>query len=344
MNKITDFFHSVLVIGLFLVQVTIVALPKGADLYYGETTCNFINRWGFQYLCDHTFDTGTGKNDQPTTHKRGGVRFDPRQVKVGDIIFVRKIKLFMEQMHPKIKAPYIMVSHGDFFDTVSNDKLGYLDDEKIIAWFSIHPPQLRHSKFFPIPLGVFQKKEIFLQRESLNDLFETLRKRPKTQLLNGIFDMRLTPERLKIAETFQKKSFYTSSKGGLPFEQYMEELASSIFTLSPRGWGPDCYRTWEALLVGTIPIVKRGEFGVLKRVEKLVRSTRYTDTIQTQLDRLYERLPILVIDDWDQVTEGFLRKKYKQIYSKKYDLSMLYMEYWHACILSVKHEYLKNYM
>ena len=36
-------------------------------------------------------------------------------------------------------------------------------------------------------------------------------------------------------------------------------MAKAKFALSPGGTGPDTYRTWEALLVGTIPIVKTSQ-------------------------------------------------------------------------------------
>ena len=42
-----------------------------------------------------------------------------------------------------------------------------------------------------------------------------------------------------------------------PWPRYLEELASSYFCVSPFGIGIDCVRTWEALLVRTIPVVRR---------------------------------------------------------------------------------------
>ncbi len=242
--------------------------------------------------------------------------------------------------------PYIIVTHGDFLETNEDEKLRYLDNEKIIAWFSIHPPKAWHIKYFPIPLGVFQKKELFARQKELSVLFKQLRDTPKTHLLSGIFDTSLVPERAKLAKLFKEKPFYTASKSGISFDRYMKTLASSVFTLSPRGWGPDCYRTWEALLVGTIPIVKRGESGILERAKNNLRNYffPFNDTIHSQLDRLYDNLPVLVIDDWNEITEEFLKKKYKEITSKKYNINMLYIEYWHNIILTVQKEYLKNYI
>ena len=38
----------------------------------------------------------------------------------------------------------------------------------------------------------------------------------------------------------------------------MKDLQRSRFVLSPAGNGVDCHRTWEALLMGAVPIVPSG--------------------------------------------------------------------------------------
>ena len=97
-------------------------------------------------------------------------------------------------------------------------------------------------------------------------------------------------------------------------------MAQSKFVLSPAGYGPDCYRTWEALLVGSIPIVKK-----------------------SQLDPLFEGLPVLIVDSWSDITEEFLHKKYEEITARQYDIKRLYTEYWFAKIKAVKEEFLAQY-
>src|SRR5690606_33447515 len=76
---------------------------------------------------------------------------------------------------------------------------------------------------------------------------------------------------------------------------------------SPRGAGLDCYRTWEALLLGTIPIVK-------------------TST----LDAAYDGLPVLIVDDWKIIIKEFLEEKWKEMMEsrKKWHWEKLYRPYW----------------
>jgi hypothetical protein len=61
------------------------------------------------------------------------------------------------------------------------------------------------------------------------------------------------------------------------------------FSISPHGNGLDCHRTWEDLVLGCIVIVK-----------------------SSPLDVLYEGLPVIIIKDWDEITESNLKKWLKQ--------------------------------
>ncbi|MBA3752153.1 hypothetical protein H0X06_05190, partial [Candidatus Dependentiae bacterium] len=92
------------------------------------------------------------------------------------------------------------------------------------------------------------------------------------------------------------------------------------FVLSPPGLAPDCYRNWEALLVGSIPVVKT-----------------------SQLDPLFKNLPVLIIENWEDLNEDSLNASYENIISKKYNISALYMEYWTSKIMDVRYNYLKYY-
>jgi hypothetical protein len=60
--------------------------------------------------------------------------------------------------------------------------------------------------------------------------------------------------------------------------------------ISPRGNGLDTHRLWEALYLGSLPIVKT-----------------------SSLDLLYQNLPVLIVQEWEQVTEELLRKKAKEL-------------------------------
>jgi hypothetical protein len=95
---------------------------------------------------------------------------------------------------------------------------------------------------------------------------------------------------------------------------FLNEVAYSDFVACPRGNGLDTHRLWEAIYLGSIPIVFRRHIPV-KGIDI--------------------KLPMLVIDDWKCIIdETFLRSSLDRIRSKKYDYSLVSLDYWVNEILS----------
>ncbi|KAL7534906.1 hypothetical protein ACHAXR_006151 [Thalassiosira sp. AJA248-18] len=71
-------------------------------------------------------------------------------------------------------------------------------------------------------------------------------------------------------------------------DSYMNALLDSVFTLSPAGGNPECYRMFEAVEAGSIPI--------------LVKSDLYNEVHQCKgvLHHWYDA-PILVLESWDDL-------------------------------------------
>ena len=105
-------------------------------LFYGSYSDDYVMRWHFQSICQHSFDPRTSKFLWPTSSK--GATFDPCDVKTGDLVFVRDVGTYLKTVHPGIKNPYIMITAGEYRDAVQEEFIDYLDDPKIIAWFSVH--------------------------------------------------------------------------------------------------------------------------------------------------------------------------------------------------------------
>ena len=96
-----------------------------------------------------------------------------------------------------------------------------------------------------------------------------------------------------------------------------DEWKKYKFVLSPAGAGIDCHRTWEAIHTGCIPIV-----------------------LSSNLNELYNDLPILVVKNWDEINESFLEEQYKNIMenkkNNKYNYDKLTLEYWINKITTVE--------
>ncbi|MDR3646466.1 MAG: hypothetical protein P4L22_02915 [Candidatus Babeliales bacterium] len=284
-----------------------------------ELKNSYIMGSGFKVICRHIFDASEKiEFDHPA---------DPKNVLSGDLVYTSSgnIVNFFNNIHPQIKNPYILITsqtdasspgmvggfgYGIYANKEIIDRsLNYLNDEKLIAWFGIHP-DIIHPKFVPIPCGIryfYSQKFI----EVFDKVINKNKNNPpvKNKLLYMNFTIANAPVyRQLVYDYFSKQSFCTNLIfNRMPYidEIFLDQLSESKFVLSPHGHGIDCYRTWEILLMGSIPVVKT-----------------------SILDELYEDLPVLIVKEWSEVTEKFLEEKYIEICSKKYNYEKLYMPYW----------------
>ena len=104
--------------------------------------------------------------------------------------------------------------------------------------------------------------------------------------------------------SFLKKGIKKNDR--LPWKEYITDLAKHKFCISPNGNGIDCHRTWECLYLGVIPIVVKSK-----------PMNYFTD------------LPILFVNDYDNITENYLLEVYeKNFKNKKFNMKKLKIEYW----------------
>ena len=85
-------------------------------------------------------------------------------------------------------------------------------------------------------------------------------------------------------------------------DRFYGQLARHRFVLSPEGNGIDCYRHWEALALGAVPIVMR-----------------------SQAMAPFASLPILFTDDYSELTEDYLEQQWVELSQRTFDLEPLLM-------------------
>jgi len=94
-------------------------------------------------------------------------------------------------------------------------------------------------------------------------------------------------------------------------EETHKNMVKFKYVISPHGNGLDCYRTWEALCLGCIPIVKKSSLSE---------------------NDLYSDLPVIVVDKWSDVTKGLLNNN--SIKHLNYLHPKLTLNYWKQKIYS----------
>ena len=283
----------------------------------------YCQRVNYSSICDFSYannsDSGVGaavfKNSTP---------FNPKNVFPGNTIFVtgHSIDNFFREVDPLIEHPYILLClYGGL-------KKEYLDNPHVIACFANDsggpddPNAIHlHEKVTMLPIGLSRDERLHHENDALNQAFESLRTKQKTKLLYMNFSLHHWAHwRHKLYNDFKDKPFVgLGSKK--PFMGYMQDMSDYKFALSPSGDMYDCYRHWEAIMVGTIPIILK----------------------HYPVCEILKDLPVLIVNEWDELTENFLEKKYVEITSKEYDLSKLYLKYWVEKINMIKDTYLSSH-
>jgi len=264
----------------------------------------FIAGDTFRAIADHIID----ETNQP---------FSPETVHDGDIIFLKTdlIPDFFERLHPQITTNYILLTHnGDhspiFWASIEcppgkYNFIHYLEDPHIIVWFAQNA-DLKHPKLRPLPLGIanryWEHGTIETFQRALSSPISWEDKLPRVYINFSLATNR--QERLNALNYCKQQSFCDIAPR-TKHTQYLDTIKRYRYVLSPAGNGVDCHRTWEALLVGSIPIMKH-----------------------SLLDSLFEDLPVIFVDDWSEVTEDFLAKKYRTICSSQYNYATMYADYW----------------
>lgn len=244
---------------------------------------------------------------------------DTTNIQNGDIIFLKTemLDFFFTHVHPQIEHHYLLITHNSDFP--SPGKYAHmLDDSKLVAWFAVNTDMAYHPKLISIPIGLTNRYLPSGNTSVIDSLIAQLPKVKKNILLCANFLTHTNSERSIIKQLFANKAFCYHPENK-PWDHYLHDIARSKFVLSPHGNGLDCHRTWEALLMGSIPVVKK-----------------------SSLDSLYEDLPVLIVNDWQEITEDLLTQKYREISKKKYTREKLYAAYWFEKIKNYRETFLKT--
>jgi len=196
---------------------------------------------------------------------------------------------------------------------VTQEYIEALNNNKIIHWFGQNTT-IMHPKLTTLPIGIANSQ---WEHGNLNTMEEVIKmKNSKSKLLYVNFNVGTNSKIRSIVKSIMIKNGYEFIESNLKFKEYLLDMSSYKFAICPEGNGPDCHRIWECLYLGTIPIV-----------HNIVSYQEFSD------------LPILMIDDWNIVTDDFLNHQYELFSNKKYNLSKLSFSYWKDTILASLNEY-----
>lgn len=206
--------------------------------------------------------------------------------------------LALNRIAQHANTKFVLVTHN------SDDSIECTDiPTNLIKWYGTNV-NYTHEKISPIPIGLENEHWHPNKRSIINN--GIYNKQERKNKIFAQFNPHTFPlERYSICQDIYMQKIHADMYkciNGIAFESYVNNLCTYKYCLCPRGNGIDTHRMWEALYLGCIPIVK-------KHITHLFS----------------EDLPILLIDDWCQLTSDFINNIN---INNNIDTTILTMEYW----------------
>lgn len=243
------------------------------------------------------------------------IPIDTDKVKNGDIIYVKGCLLdsFFGMIHPHIKEPYILLSCDADDTNGQKHHMPFVNSDTLVVMGCVNCQESRHPKIIQLPLGIPNGSAVgFPKKQEFTDLIN--KKVNKTIFCSSNFAICSHDWREHVHNIVQNKPFISMLPKTSP-STYIYNMAASLFCISPRGAGMDCFRNWEALILGCVPIVE-----------------------SSFLDPLFYRLPVLIVDDYEHLTQQQLYEYCYYVVNNpdEFDLEKTYAKYWTDFFLTLQ--------
>lgn len=297
--------------------------PLGINM--SEIKCTWVSSRGLLKSCHRH-----NKNPKSSDRHIDSELLDG--VKDYDIVHICSwltITRFVREFVPKLTKKVVIVTNDSDFDAPIFEKpvgpgddiakeeiLAFLESDLCVHWFTQNCT-LTHPKVSPIPIGMDYhtmagQHPPVEQEQALNQIRNNSPPLEKRHLLcygNYQFGMNnkyYTQERIDCLEQVPKELCYYEPHYTTRYQCWFNQ-SQCCFVLSPAGGGMDCHRTWEALLLGCIPILRR---------------------LNPAFDKLFDDLPVLMVDKWSDIDEELLKKTIIEFRTRQFNMDKLKLQYW----------------
>lgn len=181
----------------------------------------------------------------------------------------------------------------------------WLNHKYLKKWYSWNS---KHPDVIPIPIGLNHKTQYIpmtkvhptepkVEKLLINFRYATSAARKERE---GLV-VRLKDLPYVHVEKYTNK--YSNEK---TLTTHYKFISKYKWTLCPRGAGKDTHRLWEALYLGSIPVV-----------------------LKSTISQLYKDLPVIQLDNWNQLSLDMLRERSKSLPN---DRTNAYFKHWRNLI------------
>jgi FkbM family methyltransferase len=303
------------------IENTILYTVKTTPDYITENMCEYGSSRGLLKSCNV-------KSTTPYSSIQQLINYDFSKIIDGNTIYIcsNAIPSFIKILD-QINHKIILVS-GDCDETVpddlftnTSDFLQFIENDKIIHWFSQNWVG-SHPKVTGIPIGLDYHT---ISNNDGHEWGNNISPGNQEQQLIDIKNNSL-PFWKRTVKCYSNFHFFTTTKFGYDRIDAIDKINKDLveyepnkikridtwknqsnyaFVISPHGNGLDCHRTWEALCLGCIPIVK-----------------------SSKLDYLYSELPVLIVDNWSDITAELLMSTIKAYTYTIFNYDKLKLQFW----------------
>jgi len=293
-----------------------------------EEHCYFVSSRGILKSCDF-------HSNNPTTESKDDVSYLDNIIKNNTgfnnmtiYVCTNTLVYFIQQILPQLKHNFILFS-GDSDTTMPSEIMTkqlfevLYHNKHLIKWFQQNTRIFFDHKIIQLPIGlnyhtifedpkhkwhdpqksplpIHQEQELIKIRENMKPFhLRTNKIYINFNIENDRFnDRKLCKDSISNNLLCVNPHFTKRTQNWMNMSQF-------AFVASPTGDGLDCYRTWEALLLGAIPIVTTPFF-----------------------KQMFEDLPVLIVKDWKDITPQLLSKTIEDFKNKKFNYDKLTLKYW----------------
>jgi hypothetical protein len=255
----------------------------------------YLSGDGFRMLCKRFYEG-------ETRHF-----FEPSTVKQDELIFCDAwhLREFLTGPALRIRSPFSVISHnGDC--NIDEGFLGILP-RNLMSLFSMNV-LVRDERVIPLPIGLENKR---LHYNGIVRDFDTLRRKavPKKPRILSAFTIGNNANERGEALRHLSAAPLNDTIVRINSRAYRKIAATYMFIASPPGNGTDCHRTWEAMYLGSVPIVARSR----------LTESFYEIGLPMHLVSSYEE-----ISDWDEahLAEIYARNR------PRFLARALWMDFW----------------
>lgn len=140
------------------------------------------------------------------------------------------------------------------------------------------------DKVIPLPYGVQRDMYIGDNKRELIKKYMYMNISPSNLLYVNHNELTNIKERHGIFDIFEGRGWSKVERNRVTPDNFYRDIKNHKFIVCPMGNAVDCHRNWEVLYLGRVPVMKRNEY----------------------LEKLFNDLPVLFVDDYSMITEKLL--------------------------------------